>query len=122
MPEDSEVRSSMPKSKLNAGLFELMRLHEIWMRCHQYKRAGNLAKWNDELDCAWTELDSDLDIKKHKQYFDIFDKLMADTIKFSKNRIILNQILMKKQIFLKRVQNVQGKGTAYIDETEDDFE
>ena len=29
---------------------------------------------------------------------------------------------MRKEIWLRKMQNTQGKGTAYIDESEDDFE
>ena len=73
---------------------------------------------NEELDCVWTELASDSTEEDDKK----FDEFMKQIITNKKKRNILYQILMRKEIWLRRLQNKQGKGTAYADMSEDDFD
>lgn len=122
MTEGEYGSSTLQRSKLNAGGLDLIRLHNIWERCHVAKRSGRLSNWNDELDCAWTELAGDLDPKSNKELFDQYNLLIKLIVKYRRDKVILNQILMRKQIFLKRLQNKLGKGTAYIEDGQDDFE
>lgn len=116
--------SGVKKSKINAGFLELVRLNDIWTRCHFYRERGNLSKWNEQLDSAWAELGADLKLenKKHASFFRVIKMLNQKISENRKKRNVLNQVLLHKQIFLKRLQNEQGKGTAYDDEDEDDLD
>jgi hypothetical protein len=40
----------------------------------------------------------------------------------SEKRAFQYRFLMEKSLFLRRLQNAQGKGTAYHSEDEDDFD
>ncbi len=106
------------KSKYNAAVAQLYRLDTLWQGCHFFRAKGNLINWNYRLDCIWTELASDSNTDDGKK-FNFFMKLI---VRHRKNRTILNQVLMEKEIFLRKLQNKQGKGTAYVDESEDDFD
>ena len=122
--EEYEQEFSSRKSKINSAGFELARMDALWTKCHLYREHGNLAKYNDILDSLWTEIGSGLnpDNKKDNKYIQQMSDFNTKIIRNRKNRNILNQYLMKKHIFLKRLQDLQGKGTAYQDEDEDAIE
>jgi hypothetical protein len=110
---ENEVFS--PKSQYNEAINQLNRLNEIWKACHEFRKVGNLSQWNIQLDCAWSELSSDNkltdedDIKKYK----LFNKCI---IKYKNKKNLLYQTLAAKEIFLKTLQNTQGKGSRYEDD------
>lgn len=106
------------KSKYNAAVSQMFRLDSLWQECQRLRGEGNLKDWNHRLDFIWTELADHAD-QNHEKRFKVFMKLI---VKYNKNVIFLNQILMRKEIFLRQLQNEQGKGTAYQDPYEDDFE
>jgi len=130
-------------SKINSGMLINLRLNDLWKDAHRHARAGKYSQWNDDLDRVWCELGGDVvpltknQIKKgevdaEKQYEDLtmdyakacseikaptgFNKYDEDAKgAFGKQK----QALIKKEIFLRRLQNKQGKGTAYHDSSED---
>lgn len=108
MPENEEIK----QSKYNAAVAQLYRLDMLWQKCHEDRLNGRLIKWNNDLDCIWTELASD-SISKHMEKYNHYNKLI---IKYKSHRSLLNQVLMLKEIFLRKLQNKQGKGTAYQEE------
>lgn len=112
------------KSKINAAFLELVRLDKIWNKCHEYKDKGNLSKWNEQLDSAWAELGGSLNpkIKTEKSFIDTIKILNKLLVKYRRNRLAMNKILINKQMILKNIQDHQGKGTAYEDEDEDNWE
>lgn len=106
------------KSKYNQGLSQLFRIDNLWQSSQYYRGAGLINKWNDRLDMVWTELAADADKEDEK----VFIRYMKVIIENRGKKKILNQILMSKEIWLRKLQNKQGKGTAYLDESEDDFD
>ena len=120
-PNDNAINQ---KSKINSAFLELTRIHGLFLKCHEYRQKGNLTKWNEQLDSIWSELAGEYDPfqKEKKDYFKKMKDLNDLIAKSSHNRRRLNQILITKQIFLKYLQNQQGKGSSYIDEDEDSFE
>lgn len=124
MQEPSENQESRT-SKINGAYLELLRIDKILQKCHEYREKGNLSKWNEQLDGIWAELASEFDltkVTKNQRYFVYMKKINNLIGRNQRNRMKLNQILIMKQIFLKNLQNKQGKGTAYIDEDEDAIE
>ena len=113
MPEE-EIK----ESRYNSAIAQLYRIDELWKLAHQYSRQGRFLKWNHILDAIWREIAADTPEGNFKK-MDIFKKLVT---KHRFNRNILNQVLMEKEIFLRKLQNLQGKGTAYRDYAEDDFD
>jgi len=135
-------------SKFSSGLNIIMRLDILWKNCQEYKRKGQYANWNDELDTIWLELARDLsekeyrdtkekngeETKGYKSRFDIFDGNLKNQLPFNdaltgfkkpaqeifKRRNEQYKILMDKQLFLARLENELKKGTTYEDE-DDDF-
>lgn len=104
-------------SKFNAGVSELLRLDELFKEFHRNRNSGNLIGANIALDGIWCELGGDL--TSESEELKRFSKLKELIVKYKRQPKILNQVLMAKFIFLKQLQNKQGKGTAYADKEED---
>lgn len=134
-------------SKFSSGLNIIMRLDELWKNCANFKRRGSYQRWNEELDTIWLELARDIPISDYEDKeedgkviegyetkFKKFDKELGNYLPFKdnykgfqkptkkdlENRNKQYEILMKKQIFLARLENELDKGTTY-EEEDDDF-
>ena len=125
------------KSKINtAGLINLT-LENLWKEAYVTLCSNQMWKWNRKLDAIWLILAGDVnegspeDLKFNSIELQIgetgslfhknegFGKTPKDRIQ---KMALQYQLLMKKSKFLRRLQNKQGKGTAYVDAMEDDFE
>ena len=129
-------------SKINSGMLINLRLNDLWKDSHKHARAGNYSAWNDDLDRVWCELGGDeKEVKPdHKDYakssdyeYNVLTLAFAASCKDVPKKVGFNkhdtnakvsfaaqkQALIKKEIFLRRLQNKQGKGTAYHDSSED---
>jgi len=134
-------------SKYNSGINIIMRLDTLWKDTHRDARMGDYAKWNNDLDRVWVELARDLTDKEYNEKKDEFDKfdnklgqlgklrtiepkkweVKKPEIKEKRKTEVENQskqykILMEKELFLRRLENHLGKGTAWNEGDEDDFE
>ncbi len=115
------------KSKYNEAISQILRIGSLWDSCHYYRKKGNLTQWNMNLDCVWMELIADTKPSKKTKDDDIKDSettisnFNKDFIKYKDRRDIIFQVLMKKESFLRRLQNKQGKGASYADPDEDDM-
>ena len=126
-------------SKYNSGVAQIFRLDGLWRDVNTHSRMGLFRKWNADLDRLWCELSKDLKddekYKTKKANFDNLDKEIEDLGNFEDNAedsfegLSKEQIkkrynqykkLMEKELFLRRLENFLGKGTAW-DEEEDDF-
>tara|TARA_R100001530_G_C4248211_1_gene137127 strand:- start:116 stop:532 length:417 start_codon:yes stop_codon:yes gene_type:complete len=136
MSEYDSVPEEVKISKINsAGLINL-RMHNLWEDANKHKRTGEFSKWNGDLDAIWCELVGDVDEGKEddenfKKLNEVLGKcgiLMNWNVKqdgfSSVNQTILlskakqYQALLLKEAFLRRLQNTQGKGTAYAEESD----
>jgi len=129
-------------SKFSSGLNIVMRLDELWKDSHTHARNGLYSKWNLDLDRIWLELsrdykeedegwtekekkfnEFDTEIKKQKGFHDKkpegFKKIEQEIVD---KRDEVYKILMKKQLFLARLENELGKGTTFEDGDDDDFD
>lgn len=127
-------------SKYNTGLAIIYRLDNLWKDANRHSRSGQYSQWDLDLDNIWRELARDLDdteYGKKKIKFDEFTEKLVKSGKFYdstpdgwkdlskdeiKNRNKQYRVLTEKELFLKRLENHLGKGTAWSDESEDDFE
>jgi len=138
-------------SKYNSGINIIMRLDEIWRNTHKAVKEGKYYEWNVWLDRAWCELARDLkeeeysgdEKEKKKGYKEKFEEL--DKAVFENGDLIDNEesvsvgfqkpssnlwkkrndqykALMAKDLFLRRLENHLGKGTAWDEEDEDGFD
>ena len=115
---DYDEDSSPKLSKYNSAIAQLYRLDSLWQDTHLHCREGNLMKWNWDLDRVWCELAADT----KQETKDKFDEINLEIAKNKNHPSKLYLELLKKEIFLRELQNKQGKGTAYQDEDEDMFE
>lgn len=125
-------------SKLNSGGLINIRLDFLWRETHKHCRVGQYSLWNADLDCLWMELAGEYDegSKEYCQFAAIDEELSETNVKNwgsrtgfdemneEQKKLMTKQyrLLMKKALFLRRLQNKQGKGTAYYDGSEDDWE
>jgi len=116
--EFSQQNTEQKVSKYNEGIAEIMRLNNIWQSAHLYSTSGNLMRWNSILDSAWRELGADSNEKEFKEFYK-FNRYIR---KWRHDREKLNSILELKELFLRKLQNRQGKGTKYYDPMEDELE
>lgn len=134
------------ESKFSSGLNIVRRLDQLWRICQKHKRDRLYSKWNEELDTIWLELARDLfekekiiqesdEFESMEVIFNKFDKELSKQLPFMdgssgfnepdetslKKRNEQYKILMKKQLFLARLENYIGKGTTEK-EREDDWD
>jgi hypothetical protein len=136
--EDEEVEQNK-KSKYNSGVAKEIRRNDLWKETNLHSRNGLFIKWNEDLDCIWSELCADIkkeEFEKKKEEFEKFDKKIKEIGKIQDNvnkgfneadknfldkRDNHYKELREKEIFLRRLENSLGKGTAYEDDDEDSF-
>jgi len=125
------------QSKLNAAGLINVSLERLWMESYNAMAAGDLVKWNRKLDAIWNILGGDClengpedkemikinlliyrsgSLRRKVEGFKTLDEL--NKISSARQYILLN----KKALYLRRLQNKQGKGTAYINPEDDDFD
>jgi len=130
MTDDFSESGFEPKlSKYNGAIAQLYRLDMLWQDAHRHARKGNLKGWNLDLDRIWCELAADATQKKKdkkeededsdEEKFVEFHKRISNSFK-AKDWEELYHTLLEKEIFLRRLQNKQGKGAAY-EESVDDY-
>lgn len=129
--EDEETKLS----KFNAAGLISATIEKLWVGCHDAMSGGNFVLWNTKLDSIWTILGGDVKegSNEDKNFNEISLRIYDNgSLKgkigtgFNKKENPDNtkqyQWLIKKSLFLRRLQNKQGKGTAYASDDEDDFD
>lgn len=120
------------KSKFHGAFSQIYRLDKLQQSANNNSRNINYPAWNEDIDAVWRELAADTkpenwDIyKKFNEIlnllglYSIGEKLKLENPKlFSKIISLQKEILTKKDIFVRELQNKQGKGTAYEDSMDD---
>ncbi len=105
------------KSKFASTFTQFYRLDNLWQSAHLHSRGGQLKLWNWDLDKVWAELAPDAtkgDFKKFAAYSKFIVK--------AKTKGRMYNLLLNKEIFLRSLQNKQGKGTEYYDPDDDELE
>lgn len=123
-------------SKINSAGIINITIENLWRDSYSCMAKGDLVTWNRKLDAIWCILGGD--VKAEDDGDKQFNKIELDLhntgslnhkiVGFNKtdpniSGVIAKQylILRKKSLFLRRLQNKQGKGTAYASDDEDDF-
>ena len=124
-------------SRINAAGIINITLENLWRDIFLAMSDGNLIKWDRKLDAIWSILGGDVeegdskDKEMDKLNLQIYKtgSLSHKKIGFQKldkdvySTIALQYLLLKKKnLFLRRLQNKQGKGTAYKSDDDDDFD
>ena len=135
---DDTDNEEILKSRFNSAALINLRLDNLWKDTHKHSRACLYLKWNEDLDRIWMELGGDATKEEEKEFLDLdtgkegvcsFGRLINGSKggfqEYGKDEVLKivkqKRALMRKELFLRRMLNKQGKGTAY-DEDSDDFE
>jgi len=135
MADEFEETSFSKVSKINAAALINLIMADLWKDAYRHSRNAELSKWNADLNCIWIELagDVDADSDEEKKFVEI-DKSLAALGSLQQKKTSgfkelpreelmrmtrQYKLLMVKSLFLKRLQNKQGKGTAYYDDADD---
>jgi len=122
-------------SRINsAGLINSI-LENLWRESYNAMANGDYLKWNSKLDSIWTILGGDCEENKDEDKSILKINLSiyeAGTLKskagggfndkINPNNALQYQLLLRKSLFLRRLQNKQGKGTAYQNDDDDDID
>ena len=123
------------QSRINAAGLINSTLEKLWSKSYEAMSNGNYILLNTTLDSIWAILGGDekeggnveKDMQKINLEISSYGSLKSKIGKgFHKesnpNNSVQYYLLIKKSLFLRRLQNKQGKGTAYVSGDEDDFE
>lgn len=136
--ENFNNTSEEKTSKFHGAFDQLRRIDVLWAMTHKDVRSGNYLNWNTCLDRLWMEFIADLEQnsqeekdfdKINKELLEVYPLVSSLDKNFNKkpegfDKKVSKQYLLltKKESFVRRIQNKLGKGTAWRDEYEDDFE
>ena len=122
-------------SRINsAGLINSI-LENLWRESYNAMAKGEFVLWNSKLDSIWTILGGDcedgddVDTAMSALNLRIYERGSLKSksgLGFNQqanpNNAIQYHLLLKKSLFLRRLQNKQGKGTAYQRDDDDDID
>jgi hypothetical protein len=121
-------------SKINAAGIINITIENLWRDVYFSMAKNDFSTWNRKLDAIWLILGGEKD-SPEKQFNEIdlelheTGELSLKAVGFSnlpdgwqEKRSTQYLLLRKKSLFLRKLQNSQGKGTAYASEDEDDFD
>ena len=122
-------------SRINsAGLINSI-LENLWRESYNAMAKGEFVLWNSKLDSIWTILGGDceegdeVDTAMSALNLRIYERGslksksgLGFNQKANPNNAIQYHLLLKKSLFLRRLQNKQGKGTAYQRDDDDDID
>lgn len=124
-------------SRINTAGLTNITLENLWREIYSAMAKYDLQTWNRKLDAIWVNLGGDCKEDGEEEKFiqkidkEIYGlgalniKKIGFTGKLTNNPLNSAKqyiLLKKKSLFLRRLQNKQGKGTAYASEDEDDFD
>ena len=122
-------------SRINSAGLINSTLEKLWLDCYSVMARGDYLLCNTKLDSIWAILGGDEDEggDKDTEMNEINLKIYENgslkakmgqgfNKKSNPNNAIQYQWLMKKSLFLRRLQNSQGKGTAYASDDDDDID
>ena len=138
--EEYESEPTNKSSKINSAMIINVTLNSLLENFFKEIKQGKYLSANNDLDCIWVILGGEPHIKDsdiEKQFIRINSDLiltgtLSDSIQSRGFNSISNEIIIKlnkqkrilfdKALFLQRLRNSQGKGSAYDDGDEDDFD
>lgn len=122
-------------SKINAAGLINITLENLWRDCYKLMASGHYGLWNIKLDSIWVILGGDekdendtskdinkLDLEIYKQGVLSSKSGKGFNAQPNPNNAMQYQLLKRKSLFLRRLQNKQGKGTSYHSDDDYDFD
>ena len=96
-------------SDFNEAKFQILRLHNLWIKCNSLSQQGKLGLWKWNLDCIWRELSPDARQKNEEKYYSKLKEINS-MIANATTPKELYEALNEKEIFLRYLQEDVGKG------------
>ena len=124
-------------SRINAAGIINITIENLWRDIFSSMSKGDLVTWNRKLDSIWSILGGDVkEGEQEDQDMNTLNKTLYETGSLnhkksgfkkveegeSEKMALQYLILNKKNLFLRRLQNSQGKGTAYQRDDDDDYD
>jgi hypothetical protein len=136
MEEETNFEDDAEKalSKINSASIINITLNELFKDFFRHYRDGKFLSANNDLDCIWTVLGGEkgiegTDVEIKYSNLDLKIKGLRDSLStigfttINKDNIsmfgVQKKALIDKALFLRRLLNNQGKGTAYHSADED---
>lgn len=123
------------QSRINAAGLINSTLEKLWVQSYEAMARGSYILWNTRLDSIWAILGGDVknEDDDDNKFNDLSESIYKEGSlssktgsgfgsKINENNAMQYQLLLKKSLFLRRLQNKQGKGTAYTRDDDDDFD
>ena len=117
------------QSKFNSAIIKIKRMNAVWGNIHRCVRTGDMGAMEWELDIAWAELEADTSKPQLDEYNKINKEISEVKNRNSKNlkeyrdkKSGVYQALLKKWIFLFKIEKHQGWRTAYYDPAEEELD
>jgi hypothetical protein len=124
MPEEENMTS-----EFNEAIFQIQRLHIIWIECKRLRENGRLIEWKWKLDSAEIELDADaerLDKNENneRKWHEELKKIDEEIEKAEKDKNLREtyKSLKNKEKLLRSLQQASGKGSKYRPGGDDEFD
>lgn len=129
----AENRTRENLSSYNEGMFQIQRLHFLWIDANNKSRSGDLQGWRWTLETIWRELSRDAieegqgsvlqleELKEKNEWFKTYNELRTK-LNNNKTKMDLYEGLQNIEIFLRQLQDLVGKGGKYQDPGMDDFD
>lgn len=109
-------------SQYNEAKFQIIRLHNHWIKADLYSNNGNFPRWKFILDTIWRELYADVKKNPKSKEWVEENKELKSQIANSKTKSHIYESLNDRHEFLKYIQDKVGKGSRYADEDSEDAE
>ena len=123
---NSEPQNPIEKqAKFNSMQAILFRINELNQKIHLYGSNGRYEKWNILLDRIWVELAADAKEEDETKFNELNKQIAKIGFRINieteelKNISLLYKAILKKEIFLKKLQNRLGMGVSYEESIED---
>lgn len=131
---NSEVNDEKVSKINSAGIMNIT-LENLWRESYSALARGDFMLWNSKLDAVWSMLAGDgeegdendkkmiaINLKIYEQGNLKKQNITGFVKNENENSSLQYQWLLKKAVFLRRLQNKQGKGTAYQSLDDDDID
>lgn len=126
------THDGLNKSKYNSALSQIYRMDNLYQRVSEYTLRVQYAKVNEVLDRIWLELVARANDKQKEEMDNINNELsnlyiygLSENLKLRNKRLYdkivskQRQVLQKKEMHIREVQESQGKGGSYEDDIAD---
>lgn len=123
MVENSQ--ENYKQAAFNSSISILLRVDRLWSQAHQHCSNGMYEKWATDLDRLFIEFYADA---KEEDLVEV-EKLNKEILKIGfhrhtetgrlKNLPELYKTIFQKEMFLKKLEQKQGRGLGYEDDIED---